>query len=234
MMLENDTRTDEEKKKEPKEPGFEQVNETKPIWKKSKTNIKDEEYKEFYQSVSMDFNAPLGHIHSSVEGTVSYNSLLFIPQETNAFADMRDPNKDYGPKLYVQNVLILEHAKELLPVWLRFVSGVVETTDLPLNISREMLQSNAVLDKIKKSLIKKVLGELKKLRVKNPEGYGKFFENYGAILKEGVYYEADMKEDIAEVLEFRTRTSEKNISLDEYLEKMQPLALEKGEDSGEG
>lgn len=95
VMLENDTRNDEEKKKEPKELTFEQVNETKPIWKKSKTSIKDEEYKEFYQSVSMDFNAPLGHVHSSVEGTVSYNSLLFIPQETNAFADMRDPNKDY-------------------------------------------------------------------------------------------------------------------------------------------
>jgi molecular chaperone HtpG len=88
---------------------------------------------------------------------VSYNSLLFIPEQTNQFSDMRDPNKDYGPKLYVQNVLILEHAKELLPVWLRFVSGVVETTDLPLNISREMLQSNGTLETIKKSLIKKIL-----------------------------------------------------------------------------
>lgn len=152
---------------------------------------------------------------------MSYNSLLFIPEQTNQFADMRDSNKDYGPKLYVQNVLILEHAKELLPVWLRFVSGVVETTDLPLNISREMLQSNATLETIKKSLVKKVLGELKKLRVKNPEGYAKFFENYGAILKEGVYYEADLKDEIAQVLEFRTRDSEKKVSLDEYLEKMQ-------------
>jgi len=220
MMLENDTRTDEEKAKDPKELGFEQVNETKPIWKKSKTSIKDEEYKEFYQSVSMDFNAPLGHVHSSIEWKVSYNSLLFIPEQTNAFADMRDPNKDYGPKLYVQNVLILEHAKELLPVWLRFVSGVVETTDLPLNISREMLQSNATLETIKKSLIKKVLGELKKLRVKNPEGYAKFFENYGAILKEWVYYEQDLKSDVAEVLEFTSRDWDKKISLDEYLEKV--------------
>jgi molecular chaperone HtpG len=105
----------------------------------------------------MDFNAPLGHIHNNVEGNVSYKSLLFIPQETNMFSDMRDPSKEYGPKLYVQNVLILEHAKELLPVWLRFVSGVVETTDLPLNISREMLQSNHTLETIKKSLIKKIL-----------------------------------------------------------------------------
>ncbi len=218
MMLESDTRSDEEKKKEKKELKWEQVNETKPIWKKSKTSIKEDEYKEFYQSVSMDFNPPFGHIHSSIEWKVSYNALLFIPEQTNAFTDMRDPNKDYGPKLYVQNVLILEHAKELLPVWLRFVSGVVETTDLPLNISREMLQSNSTLETIKKSLIKKVLNELKKLRVKNPEGYKKFFENYGAILKEGVYYEHNLKQDIAEVLEFDTLLGDKKISLDEYLE----------------
>lgn len=212
MMLEEVGEGDDKKTE------WTQVNETKPIWKKSKTSITDEEYKDFYQSISMDFNAPLGHIHSSIEGTVSYNSLLFIPQQTNAFTDMRDPNKDYGPKLYVQNVLILEHAKELLPVWLRFVSGVVETTDLPLNISREMLQSNATLDTIKKSLVKKVLSELKKLRNKNPEGYKTFFENYGAILKEGVYYEADMKEDIAGILEFDSLLGEKKVSLDEYLE----------------
>lgn len=214
MMLEHETEENKDTEKK-----YEQVNETKPIWKKSKTSIKEEEYKDFYQSVSMDFNAPLGHIHSSIEGTVSYNSLLFIPEQTNQFADMRDPNKDYGPKLYVQNVLILEHAKELFPVWLRFVSGVVETTDLPLNISREMLQSNTTLETIKKSLIKKILGELKKIRVKSPDEYAKFFENYGSILKEGVYYEKDMQADIAGILEFDTLLEDKKISLDEYLEK---------------
>lgn len=216
IMMQEEIGEWEEKKRE-----WKQINETKPIWKKSKTSVKEDEYKDFYQSVSMDFNTPLGHIHSSVEGTVSYHSLLFIPQMTNAFADMRDPNKDYGPKLYVQNVMILEHAKELLPVWLRFVSWVVETTDLPLNISREMLQSNSVLETIKKSLIKKILWELKKLRTKNPEGYNTFFENYGAILKEGVYYEHDMKQDVAEVLEFTTLLEDKKISLDEYLEKFE-------------
>lgn len=146
-----------EEGKEEKKLEWKQVNETKAIWKKTKSEIKDGEYKDFYQSVSMDFNTPLGHIHNNIEGKVSYKSLLFIPQETNMFSDMRDPSKEYGPKLYVQNVLILEHAKELLPVWLRFVSGVVETTDLPLNISREMLQSNHTLETIKKSLIKKIL-----------------------------------------------------------------------------
>ena len=227
MMLENDTRSDEEKKKEPKDLEYERVNETKAIWKKTKTSVKEEEYKAFYQSVSMDFNEPLGHIHTSIEWAVSYNALLYIPQETNAFADMRDPNKDYGPKLYVQNVLILEHAKELLPVWLRFVSGVVETTDLPLNISREMLQSNAVLDKIKKSLVKKVLSELKKLRTKDPEKFSKFFENYGAIIKEGVYYEHNDKADIAATLEFNTLLWDKKMSLDEYLERQTPPSSDK-------
>jgi molecular chaperone HtpG len=155
MMLEeaiHEGNKDAEKKLE-----WTQINETKPIWNKNKSEVSDGEYKDFYQSVSMDFNAPLSHVHNIVEGNVSYKSLLYIPQETNMFSDMRDPNKDYGPKLYVQNVLILEHAKELIPVWLRFVSGVVETTDLPLNISREMLQSNATLETIKKSLIKKIL-----------------------------------------------------------------------------
>ena len=163
---------------------WEQVNETKPLWKKSKSEIKKEEYNEFYKSLSMDYNEPLAHIHTNVEGVVSYKSLLYIPKEKNMFNDMRDPNKEYGPKLYVQNVLILENAKELLPVWLRFVSGVVETSDLPLNISREMLQSNATLDKIKKSLTKKVIAELTKEMKKNPEDYKKFLENYSQLLKE--------------------------------------------------
>ncbi|NDK09318.1 molecular chaperone HtpG [Candidatus Gracilibacteria bacterium] len=196
-----------------------QVNETKAIWKKMKSEIKADEYKDFYQSISMDFTTPLGHIHNSVEGKVSYNSLMYIPEGTNMFSDNRDPAKDFGPKLYVQNVLILEHAKELLPVWLRFVSGVVETTDLPLNISREMLQSNTTLETIKKSLTKKIISELKKLREQKSENYATFFDNYGSILKEGVYYEQDMKQEVAEILMFHTLLSDTKISLDTYLEK---------------
>jgi molecular chaperone HtpG len=198
---------------------WKRLNETKAIWKKEKKDISPEEYKDFYQSISMDFKAPLGQVHNKVEGNVSYSSLLFIPQETNMFADMRDPSKDYGPKLYVQNVLILEHAKELLPVWLRFISGVVETTDLPLNISREMLQSNKTLETIRKSLIKKILGELKKLMQEKPEEYAKFFQNYGTILKEGIYYEHELKEEIAEVCLWESMQEGKKISLEAYLEK---------------
>ena len=201
---------------------WKQLNETKAIWKKSKSEITQEEYKDFYQSVSMDFSAPLGHIHNTIEGNVSYKSLLFIPENTNMFSDMRDPSKDYGPKLYVQNVLILEHAKELLPVWLRFISGVVETSDLPLNISREMLQSNTALETIKKSLIKKILGELKKLQEEKPTEFASFFENYGTILKEGIYYEHDLKEDIAQVCLWESMNEGKKISLDAYLAALYP------------
>lgn len=208
--VENEENKDKEKK-------FEQVNETKPIWSKNKSEVKKEEYEEFYKTVSMDFNKPLAYTHSNIEWAVSYKSLLYIPSEKNMFADLSDPNKDYGPKLYVQNVLILENAKELLPVWLRFVSWVVETNDIPLNVSRELLQSNTVLEKIKKWLIKKVLTELKKSLKNSPEDYDKFLSAFGNFIKEWVYYEAE-KEEIASLLKFKSMSSRKMITLDEYLE----------------
>ena len=227
MMKELDTRNDEDKKKEPNKVfGYEKVNETTAIWKKGSNSVKEEEYQEFYKTVSGDFNKPLTHIHSSVEWIVSYKTLLYIPLEKNMFKDLRDPNQEYWPKLYVQNVLILDNAKELLPVWLRFVSWVVETSDLPLNISREMLQSNATLDKIKKALVKKVISELKKLSRKEPENYAKFLESYGEILKEWIHYEADLKESIAEVLNFKSMTENKKISLEDYLEKAPEKEIE--------
>ncbi len=215
VMLEAEQK--DEKGESTREKEFEQINETKAIWKKSKSSVKPEEYEEFYKSVSMDFNKPLAHVHTNIEWVVSYSSLLFVPSQKNMFQDLSDPNKEYGPKLYVQNVLILENAKDLLPVWMRFVSGVVETSDLPLNISREMLQSNAVLDKIKSGLQKKIIAELKKTMVKSPEDYDKFLADFGQLLKEGIYYEAE-KEPIAEVIKFKSLLKNKMITLDEYLE----------------
>lgn len=196
---------------------FEQINETKAIWKKSTSELKKSDYEDFYKNISWDFNTPLSHIHSNVEWIVSYKSILFIPKEKNLFNDLRDPNKDYWPKLYVQNVLILDNAKELLPVWLRFVSWVVETSDLPLNISREMLQSNTALEKIKKSLTKKVIQELKKLMEKDKNEYLKFLENYWNILKEGIYYDFELKEEVASCIKFKTLLKDELVSLDEYL-----------------
>ncbi len=226
MMKQYDSRTDEEKKKEPKEMPFEQVNETKPIWKKSKTEIKPWDYNEFYKSVSNDWNDPLFHIHNNVEWIVSYKSILFSPKEVNMYQNLSDPNIEYWPKLYVQNILILEHAKELMPVWLRFISWVVETTDLPLNISREMLQSNNSLDKIKKWLTKKIINELSKTLKNKREDYLKFWWNYWKLVKEWIHYEYELKQDIASVSLFDSVNNSKLITLDEYLENTPEKEIE--------
>ena len=219
MMMEIDTRTDEEKKKEKKVFKLEQINETKAIWKKSKSELKKWELNEFYKSISMDYNEPLTNISANIEWMVSYKSLLFVPKEKNMFANMSDPTKEYWPKLYIQNILILENAKELLPIWLRFVSWVVETTDLPLNISREMLQSNSTLEKIKSGLIKKVLNWLKTSMKKDTEDYNKFLENFWEVLKEWIHYEHNLKEQISEVVKFKSMNLNKLVSLDDYLDK---------------
>lgn len=230
MMRAYDSRTEEEKKKEPKEMPFEQVNETKPIWKKEKKDIKKEEYKDFYQSLTYDFNEPLFTLHNSVEWMVSYKSILYSPKDANLYKNLADPNLEYWPKLYVQNVLILENAKELLPIWLRFISWVVETNDLPLNISREMLQDNPSLDKIKKWLTKKVLWELKKTLEKNRDDYIKFWLNYWKVLKEWIHYDWELKEDIWEISLFKSLLNDSLITLWEYLEKAPTKEVEKEKD----
>lgn len=204
---------------ENKETTFEQVNETKAIWNKNKSEIKDEEYNEFYSQISYDFQKPLTHIHLNTEWMVSYKSILFVPNAKNMFGGNDDPSNEYGPKLFVQNVLILEKAKDLLPVWLRFVSGVVQTSDLPLNISREMLQANASLEKIKKWLTKKVIEKLKYELKENETNYDTFLENFGKTLKEWIYYDAELKEEVAGVIKFNSLLQGKNITLDAYLEK---------------
>jgi len=231
MMRAYDSRTEEEKQKDPKIMDFEQVNETKPIWKKDKKDISEEEYKSFYQSLSFDWNEPLFTIHNNTEWMVSYKSILFAPRDTNMYKNLSDPNLDFGPKLYVQNVLILENAKELLPIWLRFISWVVETSDLPLNISREMLQENTVLDKIKKALTKKVIWELWNSLKNKREDYIKFWSNYWKVLKEWIHYEYELKQDIAGVTLFKWINNNDLITLDEYLEKA-PVKKEEVEIEG--
>ncbi len=232
MMREYDSRSEEERLKEIKQMPYEQINETKPLWKKQKSQIKKEEYKALYQSVSMDFQEPLFSLHTSIEGVVSYKSILFSPQAVNMYQNIGDPNLEYGPKLYIQNVLILEHAKEILPVWLRFISGVIETNDLPLNISREMLQSNATTEKIKKSLTKKLIAEFAKTLQNNRSEYEKFWEHYGKVFKEGLHYERELREDIAAASLFASNLQNKKISLDEYLEKAPEKSIS-GEKEGE-
>ena len=179
----------------------------------------EEEYKNLYQSVSFDWNSPLFSLNNSVDWLVSYKSILFSPKEQNMYQNLADPNLDFWPKLYVQNVLILEHSKEILPTYLRFISWVIETNDLPLNISREMLQNNSTLEKIKKSLTKKLLSELQKNLKEKRSDYEIFWKNYGKILKEWIYYDYDLKEEIASTSLFKSLNTNNLISLDEYLEK---------------
>lgn len=207
---------------------YEQINQTKPIWDKQKNEIKEEEYNEFYSSISYDFSAPLTHIHLNTEWVISYKSILFIPTKKNMFNNNEDASKDYWPKLFVQNVLILEQAKDLLPVWLRFISWVISTNDLPLNISREMLQSNQILDKIKKSLTKKIIEKIAS-EMKENKNYDEFLSNYSRFLKEWVYYEAELREKISEILKFKSLLKWKDITLDEYLENSKPVIKEEKE-----
>lgn len=207
----------EDEKDKKKERKYEQINQAKSIWEKNKSEIKDEEYNEFYTSISYDFEKALSHIHLNAEWIINYKSILFIPKKKNMFYNNDDPSKDYGPKLFVQNVLILENAKDLLPIWLRFISWVVSTNDLPLNISREMLQINPTLEKIRKNLVKKIIEKIE-FELKENKDYDEFLNNFSTFLKEGIYYESELREKLTWLVKFKSLLNWKKITFDEYLE----------------
>ncbi|AJC48590.1 molecular chaperone HtpG [Allofrancisella guangzhouensis] len=199
---------------------YETVNNTKAIWLRSKDEITDDEYNEFYKYISHDFANALMWSHNKVEGNLEYTSLLFIPE--NKPFDFWNRDKDYGLSLYVRRVFIMEN-KELLPPYLRFVKGVVDSADLPLNVSREILQHNKVIDKIKKASTTKILSELSKLAKKDKEKYQKFWDNFGQVLKEGVSDDYSNKEKIASLLRFTSTASEEvkqTVSLADYISRM--------------
>ncbi len=205
-----------------KEKGEEEtLNSMKAIWLKDKSEITEEEYKEFYKHISHDFmGQPLDIIHFRAEGLTEFTALLFIPEKApfNIFF------KDYkiGPALYVKRVQIMENCEELLPVYLRFIKGVVECDDLPLNISREMLQTNRLVQTIKKNIVNRVLSRLKEMKEKEKDKYEKFYTEFRKVLKEGVHLDFENNEKIAELLLFEsTKTEEgKFIDLDEYIKNM--------------
>ncbi|QIV96594.1 molecular chaperone HtpG [Allofrancisella inopinata] len=199
---------------------YETVNNTKAIWLRSKDEITDDEYNEFYKYISHDFANALIWSHNKVEGNLEYTSLLFIPE--NKPFDFWNRDKDYGLSLYVRRVFIMEN-KELLPPYLRFIKGVVDSADLPLNVSREILQHNKVIDKIKKASTTKILSELSKLAKKDKEKYQKFWDNFGQVLKEGVSDDYSNKEKIAGLLRFTSTASEdakQTVSLADYISRM--------------
>lgn len=202
--------------------GDETVNTATALWTRNKKDIKEDEYHEFYKHISHDFQDPLASIHYKVEGKLEYTSLLFIP--ARAPFDLWDRQQLHGIKLYVRRVFIRDDTEHLLPPWLRFVRGVVDSNDLPLNISREVLQQNRTIDAIRAGCTKKILGLLKDMSAKEPEKYREFWKEFGRVLKEGIVDEPEKREDLARLFRFSstaTDSEEQTVSLDDYVNRMQ-------------
>lgn len=204
-----------------KENKDDRVNATTPVWAKNKRDNKPEEYNELYKQLSHDFRDPLLYEHMSVEGLTSFNAVVFVPAEPPFDLYMQGGRDNHGLHLYVKRVSITDKCKELIPEYLRFVSGVVETDELPLNVSREILQQNAKLPTIKKQIVKKVLSSLQSLAKNDAEKYLSFYKNFGAVLKEGFHFDRDSHEALAELVRFRSSKSvaESWVSLKEYEER---------------
>ena len=200
----------------------ETVNQASALWIREKSKIDDEEYKAFYKHVSHDYEDPISWSHNRVEGTNEYTSLLYIP--ARAPFDLYDRDSRHGIKLYVQRVFIMEDAEQLLPRYLRFVRGVIDSNNLPLNVSREILQGSKVIDNIRNGSVKKVLGMLEKVAKNDPEKYQKFWTEFGKVLKEGPAEDFANKEKIAGLLRFSTTHSgeeEQTVTFDDYVSRMQ-------------
>jgi len=191
----------------------ETLNSASALWTRAKSDVTPEQYKEFYHHVAHAFDDPWLTIHSKAEGAIEYTSLLYVPG-SKPF-DIFHPDRKQHVKLYVKRVFITDEAEGLLPPYLRFVRGVVDSQDLPLNVSREMLQHNPILAKMKSGLVKKVLSELKKKAGDDAEAYVAFWENFGAVLKEGIYEDFERKADILALSRFRTTATEGWASLEE-------------------
>ena len=196
----------------------EKINEGDPLWLKDKKDVKDEDYKQFYNNISFNFDQPLKTIHYNAEGVINYKALLYIP--TNQPMDLFNSERKNKIKLYVQKVFISDECDEIMPNWLRFVPGVVDSQDISLNISREMLQNNPVIEKIKKGITNKVLNEIGALAKKDNDKFLDFWKNFGAVIKEGLYEFNDHHEKILNLLRFENSINNEFISLDKYVEKM--------------
>ncbi len=198
----------------------ESLNSASALWTRSKKDIKEEEYNEFYHHVSggMDMDKPWLTLHWRAEGAIEYSNLIFIP--TMKPFDLYDPKREHGVKLYVKRVYITDGVEGLIPPFLRFLKGVVDSQDLPLNISREVLQNNPVVNKISSAITKRILEELRKKAEKDPEEFAEFWDLFGAVIKEGLYDAHQYREALNKVVRFKSSNSDKLVSLDEYIERM--------------
>ena len=196
------------------------INTASALWTRPRSEITEDQYKEFYHHVGHGFDEPWLTLHARAEGVVEYTYLLFVPA-SKPF-DLFEPERKTQVKLYVRRVFITDEGTELLPPYLRFLRGVVDSEDLPLNVSREMLQSNPVVARMRRQLTGRVLSELQKKAADAPEEYAKFWDNFGAVLKEGLYEDRDQRDTLLGLARFRSTTRDGWVSLDEYVEAMKP------------
>jgi len=217
MLTYEDTEYDDKGKEKSKETKTTQVNDAKAFWTRSKNDLKKKDYNEFYKSLSQDSSDPLDYIHFRAEGNLEFTILFFIPSV--ASPDIYRADYQSGVKLYVNRVFITEDDKELLPSWLRFVKGIIDSSDLPLNVSREILQQNRVMAKIRSNSVKKNTRQAKTIATKK-EKYAGFFEQYGRLIKEGVYQDFEHKEALTDLLRFKSTKEEGLVSLREYVGRM--------------
>ena len=200
---------------------YETINKATAFWMQDKKELSQSDYDEFYKSLTYDFEGPLTQIHNRVEGKLDYTSLLFIPKK--APFDMWEPKRKGGVKLYAKRVFIMEGNEELLPQYLRFIKGVIDTADLSLNVSREILQGSKVVDTIKKASVKRILSELEKMSKNKPEDYAAFWSEFGMVIKEGVVEDFANKDKITNLLRFTTTatdSSDQTVSLKDYIGRM--------------
>ncbi|MSO76675.1 MAG: molecular chaperone HtpG [Alphaproteobacteria bacterium] len=198
----------------------ETVNDASALWTRARSEIAEGQYKEFYRHVAHAFDTPWLTLHYSVEGKVEYTGLLFVPSAKPL--DLFHPDHRPGVKLYVRRVFITDDAKDLVPGWLRFLRGVVDSQDLPLNISREMLQNNPVLAQIRATITRRVLGELERKAEAEPEAYAAFWGNFGAVLKEGLYEDPSQRETLLKLARFRSTAADGWVTLADYMGRMRP------------
>jgi molecular chaperone HtpG len=210
-----------EEGEEGKDAEYEAVNKASALWTRPRNEVSDEEYKEFYKHVAHDFEDPMTWVHSHVEGNQSYKTLFYIP--ARAPFDLYDRDSRHGIKLYVRRVFIMDDAEQLMPYYLRFVRGLVDSDDLPLNVSREILQHNKLIDTIRSGSVKKVLGVLESMAKNEPDTYAGFWKQFGNVLKEGPGEDFTNKERIAKLLRFSTTATDSEdqaVSLEDYVARM--------------
>ena len=212
-----DIEYDDEGKEKSRSSKTDQINDAKAFWTRSPKEVKKKEYKEFYKSLSNDMEDPFEWVHYRAEGSLEYTILFFIPSK--ASPDIYRADYQSGVKLYVNRVFITDDDKELLPPWMRFVKGVIDSSDLPLNVSREILQQNRIMANIRSNSVKKVLDKLETV-AKNKEKYSEFYEQYGRLIKEGVYQDFEHKDALTDLLRYSSTKDESLVSLKEYVGRM--------------